>query len=454
MSKILFINQPAMGHLTTLQSIAARMQADGHTIHFVVPGMRENRANPHLTETIFEIQKILKQNNFPVDIIPPALTTLPAAMLLPYKSGYDEITHLINLFSQGIEHYTRYILKFMETYQPDVIVTDFAFLASSIAAEIKQIPYVVIYAGSLPFRGEGVPPFGSGLSIGTSNPHVVRELEQKEQRALNMFDTRVNIALQRFGLPETAPDILRRPYSPWLNLVTSATASEAPRNNLTPFTFFIGPCIENRAKNQPAFPFEQLLTNRYKIYISLGNAFKHKPDMFRKFMAALDNPVYQVIVSAGEAYPTLEQNPLPKNVLLFNSVPQAELLPKINLFISHGGYNNINEALITGKPLLVMPLGGEQGDNASRVQYLGVGLRLDLHHFSEKQLLEAVEKIRVTPAYEVRASTIRQSLQATDGVQTASHCIAWVARHRKPLVRPENMPLTITPSDLSQLFNE
>lgn len=34
MSRILFLNQPTVGHLNTLLTIALQMQADGHTVHF------------------------------------------------------------------------------------------------------------------------------------------------------------------------------------------------------------------------------------------------------------------------------------------------------------------------------------------------------------------------------------------------------------------------------------
>ncbi|NUM48534.1 MAG: hypothetical protein HUU38_27830 [Anaerolineales bacterium] len=453
MSKILFINQPTLGHLNTLRSIAAQMQEDGHNVHFLIPGMRERRTHFQILETAFQVQEILTRDHLAFEIMPPALTTLPVALLLPHKSGYEEIVHAINLFSQGIDHYTRQILKFIQRYAPDVIVTDFAFPASRVAAEIANIPYVVIYHSGLPFRGEGVPPFGSGLPIGTQNHLLVEEYEQKEKRILQTLDARLNLVLQKYGLPASAPELLRRPYSPWLNLIASATEAEAPRNNLTANTFYIGPCIGKRVDSHLHFPFEKLQTKRYKIYVSLGTVFNNKPDVFRKIISALDTPVYQVIISAGGAYEILRQEHLPSNVLLFEEVPQIDLLPKINLFISHGGNNSTNEALAAGKPLIILPIGGEQADNASRAEYLGVGLRLDINHFTEAQLLTAVEKIRIGSTYEMRAKTIMQSLQKTQGPHTASRCIDWIARHRQPLLRPDHLPLTITPYHLPQLLD-
>lgn len=122
---------------------------------------------------------------------------------------------------------------------------------------------------------------------------------------------------------------------------------------------------------QSDFPFDRLRPDLYKVYVSLGTVFNNKPAVFRKIMQGLDRPEFQVIVSAGGAYPQLNRAARPANVLLFPSVPQVDLLPRVDLVIGHGGNNSTNETLAAGKPLLVLPVGGEQGDNASRVQYCG-----------------------------------------------------------------------------------
>ena len=98
----------------------------------------------------------------------------------------------------------------------------------------------------------------------------------------------------------------------------------------------------------------------------------------------------------------------------------------------------------------MLPVGGEQADNGSRVVYLGVGKKLDIQRFDEAQLRHAVEEIRTTPRYRERAFQVMEGLRETDGVAAASRCIAWVAAHQKPLQRREDIPLTVTPADLDR----
>jgi UDP:flavonoid glycosyltransferase YjiC (YdhE family) len=169
-------------------------------------------------------------------------------------------------------------------------------------------------------------------------------------------------------------------------------------------------------------------------------------------MHALDSPDYQVIVSAGGAYKKLQKSAIAKNAIVYRSVPQISLLNKIDLFISHGGNNSINEALASGKPIIVMPVGGEQADNASRIVYLGVGKRIDIIKFNERQLLSIVEEIRQTPTFQAQALTIMKSLGSTQGVVTASRCIDWVAQQKKTLNNKKDFLLTLTPNDLDQLL--
>lgn len=235
-----------------------------------------------------------------------------------------------------------------------------------------------------------------------------------------------------------------------MNLIASADFIEAPRNNLTDNSFFIGPCLGNRIEDN--FDHDQLRQDAFKIYLSLGTVFNNKPEVFRQIMRGLDNPDYQVIVSAGGAYKKLIQSTLPQNAVVYRSVPQTSLLPGVDLFISHGGNNSINEALYSGIPLIVMPVGGEQADNASRIIYLGVGKRIDISSFNTREIQENVEDIRRNGSYQERAFSIKEKLKLTDGTSTAAQCISWIAQEQKPIRRNGRL-LTVTKESVTGLLH-
>jgi MGT family glycosyltransferase len=379
-----------------------------------------------LLKTAAEIPQRLAAQGIAVELLPPPLSQLGLAAAVPLSatSGYTETVLASMLFGSGLEHYAQAIQQRLKRNPPDVLVTDFAFIQAALAADMLDIPYVTVYHSGLPFRGDMVPPFGSGLPIGEVDSPVAQRAIRRERFLLGIFDAAVNRARRRLGLQPMAPDLLRRPYSPWLNLVMSDPLIEAPRNLGTAPVAFVGPCFAGRPPStDEAFPFELLQNNRRSVYVSLGTVFNNRPQLFQTLLSALDQPDLQVIVSAGGAYDVLRRGPLPANAHLFRSVPQTQLLPKVDVFISHGGNNSTNEALAAGVPLLVLPIGGEQGDNASRVVYLGAGLRADIRTLTATSVGAQVRRLLDEPAFRERAQRCAAHLSQRNSPQAASAAI-------------------------------
>jgi hypothetical protein len=57
-----------------------------------------------------------------------------------------------------------------------------------------------------------------------------------------------------------------------------------------------------------------------------------------------------------------------------DSVPQPLVLEAADLFVTHGGYDGIREALRSGVPVVVHPQNQDQPHNAARVAELGLGV--------------------------------------------------------------------------------
>lgn len=65
-----------------------------------------------------------------------------------------------------------------------------------------------------------------------------------------------------------------------------------------------------------------------------------------------------------------------EHVHLVDWLAQPLLLECVDLFVTHGGYNSVREAVRTGTPMAVLPNFGDQPHNAQRVQDLGLGRRV------------------------------------------------------------------------------
>jgi MGT family glycosyltransferase len=414
-------------------SIARQMRAEGHIVVFACFAP-EN------------IKKLITADGFRLISIRLSPLQVLGFLLLPFTSGYMETFIAIKLFFSGLSHYARAIGHILDELQPDEVVSDFAFLGSCLAAESRNIPYAIVYHAGLSLRGHGIPPFGSGLPIGEAwgrKGEIYRFISDFLERNI---DNAIARARKRLKLPLNQKSYLTNPSSPWLTLMLTAEACEAPRFPLSQTAFFIGHCFTKRQNIQTNdFPFDQLSENKPKIYVSLGTVFNKKPKIFNKIINAFADDRYQLVVSAGGAFTKLRSQNIPSNVLLFGgNLPQVEILSRVDVVISHGGNNTVNETLAAGKPLLVMPVGGEQGDNGSRVVYLGVGLRLDIKQSTSQEIGAKVKRLIEEPTFRQCAKEVADALTLTQGPVTAARFIERVAQSKQPLLRPKGYPLTVT----------
>ena len=158
--------------------------------------------------------------------------------------------------------------------------------------------------------------------------------------------------------------------------------------------YFIGPNIEKR-KIDESFTFKKD-KNKKLIYISLGTIFNFQEQFFSTCIEAFkDSEEYQVIISVGKAIDIKQFKDIPKNISIFSYVPQTQLLPDVDIFITHGGINSVQEGVSAGIPLIVIPQKYDQFDNAKRIEELEAGLSLDKNKITVDLLKDAVNKIMV-----------------------------------------------------------
>lgn len=110
------------------------------------------------------------------------------------------------------------------------------------------------------------------------------------------------------------------------------------------------------------------------IYLTLGTAFG-TPELLTTAIRGLAG-LGRVVVAAGRV-PRSQLGDVPPNVTVHEWVPQAELLPHVDVVVHHGGSGTTLGALAVGAPQLLLPQGADQFANADAVCSAGAGLRLD-----------------------------------------------------------------------------
>jgi len=144
--------------------------------------------------------------------------------------------------------------------------------------------------------------------------------------------------------------------------------------------------------------------SRPLIYLTLGTAMG-SVDVLRGAITGLAVLDADVVVSAG---PTVEVGALgdvAANIWLEEWVPQADLLPHLDLVVHHGGSGTTLGAFGAGLPQLLLPQGADPFTNSDVVLELGVGDRLLGQEVTADAVTEQARRLLTDPS--VKAATGR-----------------------------------------------
>jgi MGT family glycosyltransferase len=163
--------------------------------------------------------------------------------------------------------------------------------------------------------------------------------------------------------------------------------------------YFLGPHIEERVIDN-SFDFQKD-ENKKLLFISLGTIFGKDLEFYHRCIEAFGgSEEYQVIMSVGK-FVDIEETfrDIPENFSIYNYVPQTQLLPEVDVFITHAGFNSTSEGLASGAALVLVPQAVDQFDVARTVEKLHAGIALNKH---EIDITADVIKKAVNDAYDKR----------------------------------------------------
>jgi UDP:flavonoid glycosyltransferase YjiC (YdhE family) len=106
--------------------------------------------------------------------------------------------------------------------------------------------------------------------------------------------------------------------------------------------------------------------------------------------------------------------------------------------ITHGGHGTVLKALIAGVPLVLVPLGRDQPDNAARVIHAGAGIRLR-KNTSTAALRTAIARVTDDPHYRTAARRMAARLAAERDDNYAVDELEQVAAGRPALGKPARL---------------
>ncbi|HWH34843.1 MAG TPA: glycosyltransferase [Acidimicrobiales bacterium] len=177
------------------------------------------------------------------------------------------------------------------------------------------------------------------------------------------------------------------------------------------------------------------LPERPSVYVSLGTIFNRDPGVFADILGGLGAEDVNVIVTIGPGADPAALGPQPANVHVERFIPQALLLPRVDVVVNQGG-TAILDILGHGRPLLVLPRGANQFHNAEACVASGAALALDPGEVSSDSVARAVRRLLTEAAFGQAARAVGAELAAMPGPDRGVALLERLAAERTPLTAP------------------
>jgi hypothetical protein len=156
------------------------------------------------------------------------------------------------------------------------------------------------------------------------------------------------------------------------------------------------------------------------VHVTQGTMANATPDLIRPALEGLASLDVLVLVSTGNRpVEELGLGPLPANARVAKFLSYAELLPKLSVMVTNGGYGGVQMALSNGVPLVVAGASEDKPEVAARIPWSGTGLNLKTATPTAQAVRNAVRKILDDSRYRARASALAGEYRSHDAIARA-----------------------------------
>lgn len=226
------------------------------------------------------------------------------------------------------------------------------------------------------FPVPGIPPLGPGLAPARTDEE--RELQEQIASAnVALWDSglpALNAARAALGLDPLGSLIDYPLRTEGMLLATSRAFDFAPAT-LPGHIRYIGPQIGEPAWAAPYRAPDHGESDRPLVAICFSTSFQNHIGTIQRLVDAVGGLPVRGLVTLGDSI-LPEEVSAPSNVDLVHSAPHDALMRDAAVVVTHGGHGTVMRALAHRRPMLVVPHGRDQNDNAIRVTERGAGLSL------------------------------------------------------------------------------
>ena len=395
----LFVTWEGGGNLPPVLGLAQRLLARGHNVRILSePCLRKTIESLGAEFVVFK--KYFTRTDRTLDIIQDWNTSflnLPTFENLLFGPAMDVASETIAAIKA--EH-------------TDVVVADLMMAGSLVAAESCGVARVALFHMPEYLPGPNRPPGGFGLTPCRGYAGAFRDslLSILFNHATNKFLPRLNAVRKTFDLApmQSVMDIYHQAD---LRLIQTCKAFDFPIEPAPANVRYVGPILDD-PDWAADFDLDCLSNDEIRplVVVSLSTTFQNQHQTLIHIIDALARLPVRGLVTLGPVM-AKEKFQSYDNITILPSISHNKVLPKAKLVITHGGHGTVMRALAHGLPLVCLPMGRDQTDNAARIVHHGVGLSLSSNS-KPHQISKAIKRVLAEPAFASNAQHLKKAVLA------------------------------------------
>lgn len=423
--RILIATTPALGHVGPFLPIAKALTARGHDVRWYTGAKYRERVEATGAEFV-GYSRAREFDDSKLDEYFPDRSRLRGVVQLKHDMKH--------VFIDAAPNQLEDIRAILKTRPADVVLYDASMVGACLHGEQGGPPGVIL--GVLPMITSSVDtaPFGLGLEA------TATMLGRLRNRVLNWLVPHILFRDVQKHWNEMRGRVNLGPTDWWLDHITRATVYlqpsipgfEYPRRDLGDHVHFIGMMPSTHITNVPAPPFwSELDQARPVVHVTQGTIANTKSDLIAPTLEGLAKENVLVVVSTGDRpIEALELGPLPENARIAKFLPYPELLPKVSVMVTNGGYGGVQMALSHGVPLVVAGTTEDKPEVAARVSWSGTGVNLKTARPSPEAVRTAVRAVLGNPRYREKARALAEEYRRYDAIGRALQVLETTAAGR------------------------
>jgi UDP:flavonoid glycosyltransferase YjiC (YdhE family) len=309
--------------------------------------------------------------------------------------------------------------------EADVVVHDILTLAPALAAELEGIPSATLIPHLYPVGLPGHPPYAFGARVPRTpvGRGIWRGLEHLVETGLRQGRAELNDARAKLGLAPV--ERLHGGLSERLVLVGTLPQLEYQRN-WPGHVHVVGPLMwEPPFHDVDPPPGDQPL-----VLIAPSTAQDPEHRLLRAALAGLGGEPIRVLATWNRR-PLTDPAPVAANTRLVQWLSYTRSMPRSALVVCHAGHGTMVRALTCGRPVLAVPHVGDMAENAARVDWAGVGLRLPWRFATPAGVRLAVRRALASDSLARRARELAAWAAGHDGAARAAELLEELALSRR-----------------------